>query len=743
MDANSKEPLHYANVMLLEELDSTYIKGVITDKEGCFNMELPQLGQYLIRVSFMGYESKILKVYQNNLDTILLLPDAQLLKAAEVTTTAKIFKIENGGISSNVQNSYLKNLGTADNVLAQLPLVTQNGDNFTVFGKGTPLIYINNRLVRDVTELQELNASDIKKVTVITDPGAEYDATVQSVIKIETIRPQGEGLSGTITGNFYVDRKISHSEIVNLNYRKKNLDIFGMVRFSQTKEKDYTSLEQSTNFNEAILTKLDVVENEYKINLRSNLGFNYLFGKNNSFGAKYEVTFSPFYKGDVDSEMDVFRSEQFVETFSSNWKIQDRKNPHYINSYLYLGQFKWISVKLDMDFLIGNNSGSQDVYNYYENVTENIKTNSSQKNNLYAAKLIMATPIKKGQLSYGGEYAFTLNRQNFNVNEEGETQNLSSNNNTAKQNLAASFVSFNYPFGSFSTDVGLRYEYTDFKYFVNDIKQDEQSKIYHNLFPSAGVSYNNEKHSIAVSLNYRNTITRPSYYQLRNSIQYDSPYSYEAGNPFLKPMITNSLTSMFMWKDITLMVNFDMYKNTFLFIPNQYSDETVWIRPVNFDKSQNLTAAISYSPTFFKMWNPILQVGVSKNFLVYNDTKYNNPQFYFNISNTLVLHKNWQIGADISYMTSGHSFINYEHVFFTMDCYISKSFFKNKLRLKLQGNDIFNTNKWKNEIMINNIAIIIHKNSNTQGIHFSVTYRFNSTQNKYMGESATEEKNRL
>lgn len=66
-------------------------------------------------------------------------------------------------------------------------------------GKGTPLIYINNRLVRNDNELERLSSTHIKKVTVITNPGPEYDASVSAVVLIEAIRPPGEGIGGEVS----------------------------------------------------------------------------------------------------------------------------------------------------------------------------------------------------------------------------------------------------------------------------------------------------------------------------------------------------------------------------------------------------------------------------------------------------------------------------------------------------------------------------------------------------------------
>ena len=101
-----------------------------------------------------------------------------------------------------------------------------------MFGKGEPLIYINNRLVRDNSELERLSSKDISKVELIQNPGAEYDATVKAVLKIRTVRHAGEGLGVNVRSNVSQSHKTSNTDQLNLNYRKNGLDLFGMVNYS-------------------------------------------------------------------------------------------------------------------------------------------------------------------------------------------------------------------------------------------------------------------------------------------------------------------------------------------------------------------------------------------------------------------------------------------------------------------------------------------------------------------------------
>lgn len=171
----------------------------------------------------IGYETYMEPFHSQNQSIIALTPKQEMLSEVVVTGHARLFKMENGGISADIQNTPLKTIGNLSEVLGQMPFVTKTDNTLTVLGKGTPIVYINNRLVRDNNELLRINSKDIKKVTVITNPGAEYDASVNAVIKVETSRPVGEGLSMELwtynryNSEWYTPRsifiKLSHREI--------------------------------------------------------------------------------------------------------------------------------------------------------------------------------------------------------------------------------------------------------------------------------------------------------------------------------------------------------------------------------------------------------------------------------------------------------------------------------------------------------------------------------------------------
>lgn len=190
-------PLEFVNVVLYR--DSTYVTGTVTDASGDFSISIDRNGTLSVKISFAGYESYSVDVPSTgNMGIIKLSPLTVELGEVVVRATRPSTTMKGNALVTEVEGSQLAIAGTANDVLARVPMVVDNGGKLEVFGKGTPAIYINGRKVNDVQELSQLNSQDIKNVSVITNPGATYSAEVKSVIKIRTKPPKGDGFSGTL-----------------------------------------------------------------------------------------------------------------------------------------------------------------------------------------------------------------------------------------------------------------------------------------------------------------------------------------------------------------------------------------------------------------------------------------------------------------------------------------------------------------------------------------------------------------
>lgn len=219
------QPLPFANIILLSLNDSSYIQGTISKDNGMFEIGTTNKN-CILKVSSIGYKTIYVNIQSGNIGNIgniQMQPETYTMGSMTVIGHRPQIKISDEGMVVNIQNSLLRQAGTADDVLSQIPRVSGSNGSFNVFGKGRPLIYINNRKIIDPSELLLLKSSDIKDVEVITNPGAQYGGAVQSVIRIKTIRQRGDGWSLSSYSFVNISRKFSPMESLNLKYRHNNI----------------------------------------------------------------------------------------------------------------------------------------------------------------------------------------------------------------------------------------------------------------------------------------------------------------------------------------------------------------------------------------------------------------------------------------------------------------------------------------------------------------------------------------
>ena len=157
------------------------------------------------------------------------------------------FKLSPDGLHVNVQGTLLANMGTALGVLGELPRVTTEGDKVEVYGKGQPEIYINNKKVRDVSELRELKSTDILSVEIISNPGAQYDATVESVIRIKTIKRLADGFSFSSQTQVNYNSLLDGYETVKATWRSGRLETFANIDYNNHANKQDIGLTTTEN----------------------------------------------------------------------------------------------------------------------------------------------------------------------------------------------------------------------------------------------------------------------------------------------------------------------------------------------------------------------------------------------------------------------------------------------------------------------------------------------------------------
>ena len=157
------------------------------------------------------------------------------------------YKKTHEGLLTNVAGTVLGKMGTAEDVLKHVPSIVKKKDGYEVVGKGTPIIYINGRKMQDISELDNIKSSDIKSVEVIQNPGATYDASVNAVIKIKTIKKKGEGFGFDTRSVYWYNKHDNTIQQVNMNYRHNGLNLFATYKFSDATWMQKASYEQTVH----------------------------------------------------------------------------------------------------------------------------------------------------------------------------------------------------------------------------------------------------------------------------------------------------------------------------------------------------------------------------------------------------------------------------------------------------------------------------------------------------------------
>ena len=152
----TQQPVSFVNVVLMS--DSTFIDGKVTDETGRFLFENADSTANKVKISMIGYDDLLLAIPPDgNFNTISLTPSTVMLGEVVVKADLPSTRIKGNAIVTNVENSVLATTGSANDVLKNVPMLTGSNGNFSVFGRGDAIIYINGRLVRNSSEVGQLS----------------------------------------------------------------------------------------------------------------------------------------------------------------------------------------------------------------------------------------------------------------------------------------------------------------------------------------------------------------------------------------------------------------------------------------------------------------------------------------------------------------------------------------------------------------------------------------------------------
>lgn len=575
MDDSTNKPIDYASIKLFSIKDSTLKMGIFTNADGKFNLEQVPYGNYYLKITYTGYETKQISdvavsasIKIANIGTVQLKP-VNFKEIGEVKVVGKLDVLK-AGIDKKIYNvgqDLSVKGGSANDVLNNIPSVQVDQDGgVTLRGDGGVTILIDGRPSslsggNGKSLLDALPAGSIDRIEIVTNPSAKYDPDGTSgIINIVLKKNKLKGFNGLIngsvgSGNIKTGNTMDGS--VSLSYRNSKFNVFGSYteRYTEGYRDNYSYSQKISATNDT--NKL--IQNRAGTDLNTShtfrLGAEYYFKPRNVLS--FSTTGS---LGERNRSGDQWNSSFSGEqTQTALWKRyssdpSQQKNADFNLNYKY-------DLKNDRGNLIvdvNQSLGEDNIQGYYTQGYYNFdytplaaqesrqQLNNKEKNNVTSAQLDFTYLLPKQNARIETGAKMIARRQNVNTYSEAYDtllgafveSNMANFEYAYDENIFSAYGIFGQQLKKFKYQAGVRLEKA---YQIPNLISDTIRIVndYFNFFPSAHIRYAITDKS-EVSLSYSRRITRANSGDLNPFTSYADPFNLRAGNPYLQPEFINS-----------------------------------------------------------------------------------------------------------------------------------------------------------------------------------------------------------
>ncbi|WP_295116710.1 outer membrane beta-barrel family protein [uncultured Chitinophaga sp.] len=767
-DKENKLPLKQASVTLIK--NGKQFANQLTGEQGGFTFKALEDGQYSLGISFMGYRDTLinpLTVAGKTLElpVIGLSATAKDLKGVTVSTMQPVITQSGDKMIVNVAQSAAATGSNAFEVISKSPGVMADQDgNLKLNGKAVA-IYIDGRPSylsgEDLkTQLSGMPSSSLDKLELMSNPSTKYDAQGAAIINIKLNKPKDMGTNGTVTLGATQGRYARGNAGATLNYRNKKANIYGAYDHLYTRQ--FVENKSKRYFDDNYLINDVDFSKERRNTGNARIGLDYDINKQNSFGVLLKGTMADRYKTSDNRTVLGFSGQPADSGTQQNAHgDQDILNPS-VNVYYKTGSEKKKSeLTLNFDYFNYNkdwddhfNSQRTNAGGVKEGIPNNIRNNSDSRIDLYSFSADFTQPTKFAKFEAGIKSTYTKTDNNTiwenqagNVwlNDDGKTNHF-----IYKENVNAAYAGLNKTIKKVTFNAVLRMEHTHAS--GNSLTTGEEfNRDYVQLFPSASISYQKSMMN-SLSFSYRRSIQRFGYEIVNPFITYKNAYTYQQGNPNIKPSISNTVEATWSYKYMLFTTlgyvhGKDNLSPTFKQDPgrkiliNGYDNlgkfDVVYANVV-FTKA--LTKKFQTTAVVTGMFiNIKTDMGAGEVFEKKSVAAQINWQNTINLPKAFFLEVNAQM---MTPMSAGYAAIN---TMGSIDLGLRKNVLKGKGTLKLGLNDILNTKQYNIDVDYQNVRSNNKINMDTRTAALTFTYRFgnkNVKQTKTRKNTIEAESNR-
>lgn len=586
VDARSGENIEYANVALLRASDSTLVNGTVSESNGSFALTAPY-GRYVLRVTFMGYDayyhSNVVVLNDRHRDVnvgkVSLRMSGTLMEAVEVTAERSMVEYQLDKRVINVDKNIVSSGGTATDVLEQVPSVAVDNDgNVTLRGSSNVKVLVNGRpselLSSDLASLlEQIPASTVENVEVITNPSAKYDPEGMSGIiniKLKDKTAGALGLNGVVNVNvgaplpFMVPDSLpslipTAMGNISLNYSTEKYNLFLNADLGRRTRGHYGTTDIAHRMDG--IDYLHDLQNEYSLNPSLmgsvKVGGEYYFDEKNSLLLSYQLR-----GGSRQRQNWIYAHDQLYNDSMSYDQVNqgDNRNLNHSFNMLYTRKFDRKDEELTLDATFSTRqvqgTGSQEQvyadpaanYDHYflrSSLTENHHQALNIKLN-YLRPLDSFLGMEGWRLETGYEGRMDWPDQKADYYRTTTTTThvydaTSSTHFDYNQHVHAVYATFGGNLmEKLSLQAGLRGEYSSiYGEDLNHPATKPVDKTYWQLYPTLHLSYKITDLQ-SMQLSYSRRVRRPHMWDLNPYINVMDGRHLGFGNPNLDPEFTNA-----------------------------------------------------------------------------------------------------------------------------------------------------------------------------------------------------------
>ncbi len=718
IDFESKIPIEYANVIVYKLPDSSQAAGGITNKEGLFVIDGIKNGKYYVSVQFIGYEKKIIENVFITSSNIIDLGNI-FIRVTAINLENVVVEGERSPLSFQLDRKVIdvskmptSISGNAADVLENVPSVTVDIDgnvslrgssNFTVLIDGRPSVME----AQDI--LQQVPASSIETIEIITNPSAKYDPEGSAgIVNIKLKKEKNLGISGVANANAGANDKYGGDFIFENKTSRYNYN-FGINynrRFSPGSglENKQFEIDNNTSF----LNSNGSRENGHiSFGLRGGIDFNLTSSDLLSISGRYGTR---EHQNNNISNYIQWSDLNPDKLYYLNLNNGSRSGYYYAINTGYTKKFNMEGHQLITEFRVSRNNSDESSISSSNQLgiqTDGKKTTETGPSTHVRGKLDYTLPLGENTKFEAGSQGEIELEKNSNelynydaLNDSYSFQSLYSHSINSNISELAVYSIYSNEWNNLSYQAGLRTELT---YRTIELT-DNQNKFSINrwdFFPSIHSSYK-FSNVTEIMASYARRIDRPHGWNLEPFLTWSDPNNVQIGNPDLKPELIDSYEFGFQTLFGSVTFNNDLYyrvnHNRIDRIQSAYADNVTLntFANVGTDYSLGTEFMITFDP-IVKSWNVNLMGDVYDYRIkgVLNEIPFERRSFNWNarFNNGLNITKTTQFQFNVRYNSPSVSSQGEYKGFFRTDAAVKQDLFDKAISLTLQVRDLFKTGK--------------------------------------------------